>query len=307
MKILKFITFAVFFLLSIAGIASETVVWQGSKQFTNWSDLLNIDGSKLSSAKADDVLCLSITASQGAQLQMAGGNNWTNFEGLEHLDISGNYEMQLTSQDLARIKQGIHIKGVNFTLTAVSLKSNDGAYATQSADLFDWQAMKLSGATQGQTCTVGLKAYAGAGWYWPETVDLSSYGSIVVTLLQPAAETMTVQLLYGENSVKSQTITKGTTKCKVTLSSAHKQAYSLNVISEKAQTIVLGSVDLTDKQGNIISTSVVNPRTDNLRIHSVEYYDTQGIRLSKPRRGVNIIKTNYEGGVSKVEKLYIIN
>ena len=159
MKILKFITFAVFFLLSIAGIASETVVWQGSKQFTNWSDLLNIDGSKLSSAKADDVLCLSITASQGAQLQMSWGNNWTNFEGLEHLDISGNYEMQLTSQDLARIKQGIHIKGVNFTLTAVILKTNDGVYETQSEELFGWNDMIMSGATQGQTCTIGLKAF----------------------------------------------------------------------------------------------------------------------------------------------------
>ena len=47
-------------LLFPAGVrASETIVWQGTKKFTNWSDVLNIEGSKFSGAKADDVLHLS--------------------------------------------------------------------------------------------------------------------------------------------------------------------------------------------------------------------------------------------------------
>lgn len=302
MKILKFITFAVFFLLSIAGIASETVVWQGSKQFTNWSDLLNIDGSKLSSAKADDVLCLSITASQGAQLQMSWGNNWTNFEGLEHLDISGNYEMQLTSQDLARIKQGIHIKGVNFTLTAVILKTNDGVYETQSEDLFGWNDMIMSGATQGQTCTIGLKAYGGAGWFWQETADLSSYGNVVVEFFQPTAEEMTLQLLYGNIGVKSLTVEKGSTECKLPLSIVHRKVYSLNIISEKAQTISIKSVNLTDKQGNIIPTDIKDMETNAPRVLSVEYYNLSGIKLKSEQPGINIVKTKLEGGRTIVRK-----
>ena len=67
-------------LLFPAGVrASETIVWQGTKKFTNWSDVLNIEGSKFSGAKADDVLHLSITVSAGAQLQMSWGSSWTGF------------------------------------------------------------------------------------------------------------------------------------------------------------------------------------------------------------------------------------
>ena len=293
-------------LLFPAGVrASETIVWQGTKKFTNWSDVLNIEGSKFSGAKADDVLHLSITVSAGAQLQMSWGSSWTNFEGLGSLGISGDYELLLTTQDVPRLRQGIHIKGVNFTLTAVILKTNDGQYETQAEELFAWQDMLLSGATQGKTCSVTLKSYGGAGWYWPEPKDLSSYGSIVISLLQPAAETMTAQLLYGETSVKSQTIAKGATLCKLTLTSAHKKAYSMNIISEKAQTVAIGSVNLTDKQGNVVPTAVDGFLAGAPRVLSVEYYNTAGVRLSRPQPGINIIKKNLEGGRTTVKTLNI--
>ncbi len=284
----------------IATSASETTIWQGSKRFTGWGDQLTIEGNKFSSAKSDDVLCLRITASSGAQLQLSWGSSWTCFDGLEHLDINGDYEMLLTAEMVNRIRQGIHIKGVNYTLTAVTLKSNDGEYTTESASLFAWKDMLMSGAVKGQSCTVNLKSYAGAGWYWNEPVDLSSYGSIVIRLLQPAAETMLAQLLYNDRYVKRQTLVKGATECKLALTASHTKCYSVNIISEKAQTVAIGSVDLTDQQGNVVSSVLSSP--DTKQVLSVEYYDTAGIRRHCLQPGINIIKKNLKGGRSIVRK-----
>lgn len=149
---------AMLLLFSVGATAAESLLWQGSKKFSGWSDVVNIEGSRFNGAEADDVLHLCITASTGAQLQLSWGSGWTCFDGLEHQNVNGDFDLLLTAQDVSRLKQGIHIKGVNFTLTAVSLRSNDGEYTTQAEDLFAWQDMLLSGATQGQTCTVGLKA-----------------------------------------------------------------------------------------------------------------------------------------------------
>ena len=301
MKMKSFLS-ALLLLVVIKAGATETTVWQGSKKFTSWSDVLNIEGSKLNKVNADDVLHLSIQASAGAQLQLSWGSSWTCFDGLEHKDINGDFEMVITAQDVNRIKQGIHVKGVNFTLTAVKLKSNDGEYTTMAEDLFDWKNMLLSGATQGKSCVVGLKAYGGAGWYWPEKVDLSGYGSVVIELLQPAAEMLTVQLLYDEKGVKRQNIIKGGTQCKLLLNTTHKNVSSLNIISEKAQTVAIGSVNLTDKQGNVVPTFIDEQSILASRILSVEYYNTSGVRLNLPQPGINIVKINLEGGRVIVRK-----
>lgn len=291
-------------LLTIGARATDAIVWQGSQTFTGWSDVLNIDGSKLKEAKVDDVLHLSITTSPGAQLQLSWGNSWTCFEGLEHKSISGDYEMLLSAQDATRLRQGIHIKGVNFTLTAVTLRSNDGEYTTQSEHLFAWKDMLMSGATQGQACTIGLMPYGGAGWYWPEPIDLSSYGSIVIQLLQPAAEPLTVQLLYDDKGVKSQVIAPNATQCTLPLSSLHKNAYSLNIISEKAQTVSIGSVNLADKQGNTIPSAVGSLQEDSRKVISTHYYNAVGMRLPYPQTGINIVKTHVEEGQTLVRKVW---
>ena len=123
----KILLTTLLFMVIAAASAAEITVWQGSKQFTGWGDVLNIEGSKLSGAKADDMLHLSITASAGAQLQVSWGSNWTNFDGLDARSISGDYDIVVTKQDVGRLSQGIHIKGVNFTLTAVTLKTNHGS------------------------------------------------------------------------------------------------------------------------------------------------------------------------------------
>lgn len=54
-------------LMSVGAQAADIVVWQGTKQFQSWSDVVNIDGSKFQQASSDDVLRLSITADGGAQ------------------------------------------------------------------------------------------------------------------------------------------------------------------------------------------------------------------------------------------------
>ena len=140
------------------------------------------------------------------------------------------------------------------------------------------------------------------GWYWPEKVDLSGYGSVVIELFQPAAEMLTVQLLYDEKGVKRQNIIKGSTRCKLLLNTTHKNVYSLNIISEKAQTVAIGSVNLTDRQGNVVPTCIDEQSILASRILSVEYYNTAGVRLNLPQAGINIVKINLEGGRVIVRK-----
>lgn len=305
MKIRKLL-FVALLLISTLGVnANNSVIWQGTQRFSGWSDVLNIDGSNFSNAKADDVLLFSITASSGAQLQISYGSGWTNFDGLECLDIKGDYQMVLSSQTLQQVQQGIHIKGKNFTLTAVTIVSNDGEYTTESADLFAWDRLLTSGATRGQSCTVGFKAYGGAGWYWPETVNLTEYSCVIIELLQPAPEAMTAQLLFGETGVRRQNFVKGARKCKVPIGRNCTNVWSLNLITDKAHTVTIASVNLADEQGNVVPSGTGRVATDD-RILSVEYYSLDGRRHSQPQRGINIVKTLFEGGRSTVRKQTIV-
>ena len=275
--------------------AAETVVWQGSKQFQDWTDVVNIDGNKFRQTNTDDVLRLSITAGEGAQLQMSYGSDWTNFDGLGSLPIKGDYEMMMTSQTIGLLKQGIHIKGVNYTLTAVTLVRNDGKYTTASEELFGWRHMLTSGATRGESSSIGMMAYGGAGWYWHEGADMGDMGSVAVKLLQPAAETIIVQLLYDDSGVERLQIEKDGTSCMIPLSAKHNKVYSVNLMSQKSQTISLASVNLLDKRGNPVSTGI-NPVISEAQDASPEYYSLSGIRLNGPKPGINIIKTKTNGG-----------
>jgi len=142
-------------------------VWQGSKTFSTWSDVLNISGSNFSKVKADDVVVFCLKSNGDAKLQVSYGSAWTNFSGLEALPVVGDYSMVVTTQTSSWLKQGIHVKGTGYTLTAVNIISNDAEYSTNSADLFAWNDLITSGATRGETITLSLMPYGGAGWYWP--------------------------------------------------------------------------------------------------------------------------------------------
>ena len=188
--------------------------------------------------------------------------------------------------------------------TAATLTSDDGEYTTESADLFAWDRLLTSGATRGQSCTVSFKAYGGTGWYWPETVNLTEYSCVIIELLQPAPEAMTAQLLFGETGVRQQNFVKGAKKCKVPIGKNCTDVWSLNLITDKEQTVTIASVNLVDKQGNIVPSGVESIAA-NARIVSVEYYSLDGRRLAQPQPGINIVKTVLEGGRSTVRKINI--
>lgn len=282
--------------------AATTTVWEGSKSFSSWSDVLNIAGSKFSKVQADDVVLFSITANAGAQLQVSYGNSWTNFDGLSALSITGDYRLVVTAPMVSQLRQGIHVKGLNYTLTAITILSNDQQYETLSGDLFAWDQLLTSGATRGATTTLALLPYGGAGWYWPDGTDLTSYGSIQIELQQPAQETLLVQLLFGENSVKRGQIAKGSNSCRIVLNSQHYSAYSFNVMSEKAQTISLASVNLLDRQGNAISTNIA-AATEADEPMLTEYYNAAGVRLEHMQPGINIVRIKTKGGRTLVRKV----
>lgn len=278
---------------------STASVWQGCKTFSTWSDVLNISGSSFSKVKADDVVVFCLTSNGNAKLQVSYGSAWTNFAGLEALPVAGNYSMVVTTQTAGWLKQGIHVKGTGYTLTAVNIVSNDADYTTNSADLFAWNDLITSGATRGETSTVSLMAYGGAGWYWPETRDLSAFGSIEINLLQPAAEPVIVQLLYNDTNVKRMKIAKGATTCKLTLSGSHTSAYSFNIMSEKPQAVAIGSVFLFDKDGKQTGISPIEDRDEN----ATTYYNLNGMRLAQPCVGVNIVVTKTQEGRQCARKI----
>lgn len=274
-------------------------IWQGSKIFSTWSDVLDISGSKFSKIKADDLVVFCLKSNGDAKLQVSYGSGWTTFPGLDAMPVTDDYNMVVTKQTAVQLKQGIHIKGTGYTLKSISIVSNDTGYSTSSTDLFAWKDLMTSGATRGESSIVSLMAYGGAGWYWPETCDLSGFGSIEVNLLQPAAEPIIVQLLYGNSGVKRMKIAKGATNCKITLTSAHKTAYSFNIMSEKAQAIAIGSVELLDKEGKVAG---IDPTEEKTGITS-NYYTLNGVQQNQLSKGINIIVSKTQGGQTYTQKI----
>lgn len=282
--------------------AATTTVWEGTKVFSSWSDVLNIAGSEFSQVQADDVVIFSITARDGAQLQVSYGTGWTNFDGLSALSVAGDYHMVVSPAMVGQLRQGIHVKGQNYTLTAITILSNDQQYETLSSDLFAWDQLLTSGATRGASTTLSLLPYGGAGWYWPDGTDLTTYGSIQIVLQQPAQETLLVQLLFGDTGVKRSQISKGGSSCRIALNSQHHSAYSFNVMSEKAQTVSLASVNLTDRQGNAISTDITTA-TDADEPVLTEYFTPAGMRVDQLQPGINIVRIKTRGGRTIVRKI----
>jgi hypothetical protein len=291
-----------FFFLSFPVIltwGATITVWQGCKTFSTWSDVLNISGSNFLKVKADDVVVFCLTSNGDAKLQVSYGSVWINFAGLESLPVAGDYSMVVTSQTAGWLKQGIHVKGTGYTLTAVNIVINDADYTTNSADLFAWNSLMTSGATRGERSTVSLMAYGGAGWYWSEARDLSVFGSIEINLLQPALEPVIVQLLYGDTSAKRMKIAKGATTCRLALSGAHTSAYSFNIMSEKPQTVAIGSVNLLDKEGKLTGISQVEDGDES----ATTYYGLDGMRLKQPCQRINIVVTKIQGGRTYARKI----
>ncbi len=297
----RFLILLFAYAFSAVSIATTTDLWSGSKSFSSWSDVLNIAGSKFSKAKADNIIRFTIQASASAQLQVSYGNNWTNFEGLSKYSVTGDYDMILTNQMVSQLKQGIHIKGVNYTLTKISLLSFDEAYSTQCTEWFQWDSLQVSGGAKGSSM-ITLHPYSGMGWYWPDGINLGEYKTLTVSFLLPTSEPLILQVLYGNTSVKKVKLPAGTEQYDLSLTATLRNAYSVNLLSEAAQTVALGSVNLTDKDGNTVITGIetaVSTKPQDF----IEYYNLAGQKISSLQQGINVVRTYTKDGHYKVCKV----
>lgn len=283
--------------------ASTTTVWSGNKSFGNWSDVVNINGSSFKNVEADDIVRFEIEASDGAQLQVSYGSGWTNFSGLEHLNISGSYDLIVTSAMVAQLKQGIHVKGVNYTLTAVQLIKRDESYSTENEELFSWERIQESGCKKGNKCNISLMAYSGFGWVWPDGVDLSKTNAVEVNFSAPLEENIVMQIFYGKDKLRKTTITAGSTNKQITATIAMRKVYSVNFISEKPQTIALQSVNITDDNGNPITSGIDQVQDNAQTVKRQMFYDISGRQINSLQKGINIVVTEYTTGQRTVEKL----
>lgn len=236
-------------------VGSTTSLWSGSQDFTDWSSVVNVSGSKFQKVKAGNLVRFVMETRDGAQLQVSYGSSWTNLPDLSARSVSGNYDMLVTQSMVSQLKQGIHVKGVNFRLTAVQLFAFDGLYTTESPELFDWDDLFVSGGTK-DDIWLSMKVYSGAGWYWETSQDFSVYDSLQIKFQMPIDQPLQLQVLYSSTGVRRVTLPAGMETYALKLTSAMKTVYSVNLLSEKAQSIALASVNFIDKEGHVVPTKI---------------------------------------------------
>lgn len=299
------ITMVVLCLLSLQMAATTTVLWSGKKVFASWSDVIHVAGSKFGQVEADDIVCFEIEAGSGAQIQVSYGSGWTNFEGLEHLGISGSYDMIVASGMVSQLKQGIHVKGVNYTLTAIKLLKRDQAYTTQNEELFGWDLLMESGSDKGDKCNISMKAYGGCGWVWPQGADFSQVRWVEVCFAAPLEQPLIIQVYDDKGGIKRVVAPIGSTEKLLAITGGMSVATCLSFISEKPQTIALQSVNVKDKSGNLITSDVESVSSDAWVVKSERYYDMNGRKMTDMQSGLNIVVTEYVTGQQRVKKQLI--
>lgn len=284
--------------------STVTTLWNGNQSFTDWSKVVDISSSKLSQSVTDDVIRLVMTTSDNAQLQVSYGSNWTNLPGLGNMGISGNYELLVTSNNLRQLKQGIHIKGVNYTLTKVELIHNSETFSSERSDLFDWGMLNVSGGSKGTRNALQLDVRGGAGWYWEDTVDLSSARKLTIRFEEPLQAPLILQMMYDTNSVKTATIATGKREYILRISGM-SHVFSVNVMSATAQRLSLIGIELIDRDGNVITTGIENTSNTTSEELTSEIYDTAGHRLMQTRPGINLLRQTMADGTVSTRKIYV--
>jgi len=284
-----------------AKASTTTNVWSGSKSFTDWSTQLSIEGSKFNNCQTDDVIRFVIEASSNAQLQVSYGSSWTNFSGLEAASISGSYYFIITKENLSKLKQGIHIKGINYKLTSVDIISNPEDFTSSNKDLFNWNTLFTSGGEKGERNIIIIKPYGGAGWYWQEKQDFSEAKKMIVTFLEPLTSNLIMQVLYGDKSVKTSNIQAGKESFTALLFNL-KDVYSVNFMSETHQNLALGSIELMDKDGNVI-TGINGMETKNNEVKGQQIYNANGEIIGQMQKGFNIIRKYMDDGTVRTYKV----
>ncbi|MBR4366425.1 MAG: hypothetical protein IKP43_06570 [Bacteroidaceae bacterium] len=105
----------------------EGIIWEGPQNYGSWSDCVNLEAVYFENIQIGDIIRFNITATSGAQLQISHGSSWANFDGLQAKDIKGSYDFLVTEQNISLLMEGIHIKGINYTLNSVSIIPVNGS------------------------------------------------------------------------------------------------------------------------------------------------------------------------------------
>ena len=106
-------------------VQASTEVWSGEFKTDNWNSVLDVSGSSFSSLKVGDQVVFNGAAYGGAQIQIAN-NDWSSYitaSDYNCVDFNGSYTMDVDETNLALLQGGIHIKGTNFTLQSVRIKT----------------------------------------------------------------------------------------------------------------------------------------------------------------------------------------
>lgn len=111
-------------------------------------------------------------------------------------------------------------------------------------------------------------------------------------------------MMYGTNSVKTATITKGKKEYTLRISGL-SNVFSVNVMSATAQRLSLIGIELIDREGNVITTGIGNTSNTTSEGLTSEIYDTAGHRLMQTRPGINLLRQTMADGTVSTRKIYV--
>lgn len=137
----KLITLVLFLAAMISAQAAETVIATLNVSGTstgNWANTLEISGDQFFAARSGDVLRLTFTTEEGAQLQLCVNlPSWANIvECFDVTDESSPYSLTLTDEQLASIKADkLYIQGKFVTIVKAELVRIDSSSETVLATL----------------------------------------------------------------------------------------------------------------------------------------------------------------------------
>lgn len=103
---------------------ADGTVWSGSFSSGGWNNQLDINGNVFAAVEVGDKVSFIGSAQGGAQIQISD-NDWNKF--FEYKDFSGTYTMDVTADNIAAFKAGLHIKGNNMTITTIKINASQGS------------------------------------------------------------------------------------------------------------------------------------------------------------------------------------
>lgn len=150
---------------------AATVVWSGDFYSYWWSSVLDVDASAFSSLKVGDQVVFD-GDNNGAKIQIAN-HDWSSYltaYDYNCADFYGSYTIDIDAAILAKLQEGIHVKGENLHLRSISaIYKNNGSDSGQGGT-------SSGGSGQGGSSDQGS---TGSGWngsfdsnWWNSTLDV---------------------------------------------------------------------------------------------------------------------------------------